>query len=320
MLYWNQNRHHRLLSAEDRDLYIYEMSPMFFRKWMKRINLLLNIATPLFLYLYLKLPLHEIALASIAFDIVLNVFEQVVFITIPWMVAQIPLVAVAQWQYNGIKRNHSRINDRLDFLRKKHCDGCDDAIGQHFNCTRCDTIRDIVNKRNRIAESMQAAKERLDKLKAKRGGTAQPKPQIVQPAIPAAEQSRDNSLVTYFQKLSNECNALIGTHRFDFMIAVRKSADSLASVLKNKPEGETEVAGTLCYRLDNLVKLLHTLSTESDEVRQTYFEDAKNAANTLQEEMQQTISAINKLVPGVDANTPAMLLAKINLQKENNNV
>jgi hypothetical protein len=167
---------------------------------------------------------------------------------------------------------------------------------------------------------MQAVKERLDRLKAKRGGTAQPKPQIVQPAIAAAEQSRNNSLVTYFQKLSNECNALIGTHRFDFMIAVRKSADSLASVLKNKPEGETEVAGTLCYRLDNLVKLLHTLSTESDEVRHTYFEDAKNAANTLQEEMQQTISAINKLVPGVDANTPAMLLAKINLQKEKNNV
>ncbi|MBQ8806399.1 MAG: hypothetical protein IJZ68_08100 [Bacteroidaceae bacterium] len=321
MLYWNQKRHYRLLSSEDRDLYIAEMSPMFFRKWMKRLNLLLNIATPLFLYFYLKLPLREIAFAFIAFDVILNVFEQVVFITLPWMVSKIPLVAIAQWQYNGISKNHSRINDRIDFLRKKHCENCDDAIGRRTQCTRCNTIRDMTHKCNSIAESMQTAETRLNELKAKRDGTSVTKPQVqtVTSVVPV-EKPRDNSLIAYFQKLSNECNKLISTHRFDFLISVRKSADSMASVLKNKPEGEAEISGTLCYRLDNLIKLLYNLSAESDEVRNVYFEDAKNAANTLQEEMQQTISAINKLVPGVDTNTPAMLLAKINLEKEKNHV
>ena len=115
-----------------------------------------------------------------------------------------------------------------------------------------------------------------------------------------------------------ECNKIISTHRFDFLIAVRKNADSLASILNNKPEGEIEIPGTMCYRLDNLIKLLHTLSAESDDVRKVYFEDAKMASNALADEMQQTISAINKLVPGVDTNTPQMLLNKITLTKETN--
>ena len=319
MLYWNQKRHYRLLSADERALYITEMSPAFFKKWMKRLNLLLNIAAPLVLYFYLKLPLREIAFAFIAFDILLNVFEQVVFITIPWAVSKIPAVAIKQWQYNGISRHLSKVEDRIDVLRKQHCESCTDAPYRWSSCTRCKTMSDFCTKRDRLAESQKAAKENLDLLISKRDGSPVQKP--VQQSTPVIEAPKqDTSLVGYFQSLSTECNKIISTHRFDFLISVRKNADALASILKNKPEGETEISGTMCYRLDNLIKLLHTLSAESDEVRQVYFEDAKTVSNALADEMQQTISTINKLVPGVDTNTPQMLLNKITLTKETNHV
>lgn len=319
MIYWNQKRHYRLLSAEDRALYMEEMSPLYFRKWMKRLNLLLNIAAPLYLYFYLHLPWKELAFAFIAFDIALNVFEQVVFITLPWAVSKIPLVPIAQWQYNGISRNLSRVNDRIDFLRKKHCEDCNDTLMSYHHCTKCSTMLTLTRKSKSLQESQQAALERLNKLKAQRDG-APAKPAVTPAVAPVQPVSHDSSLVAYFQNLSMECNKLISTHRFDFLIAVRKSADVLASILKSKPEGEAEIPGTLCYRLDNLVKLLYNLSAESDEVRNVYFEDAKAVSNTLNEEMQQIISAINKLVPGVDMNTPEMLLTKTKLTKETSHV
>lgn len=319
MIYWNQKRHYRLLSAEDRALYMEEMSPLYFRKWMKRLNLLLNIAAPLYLYFYLHLPWKELAFAFIAFDIALNVFEQVVFITLPWAVSKIPLVPIAQWQYNGISRNLSRVNDRIDFLRKKHCEDCNDTLMSYHHCTKCSTMLTLTRKSKSLQESQQAALERLNKLKAQRDG-APAKPAVTPAVAPVQPVSHDSSLVGYFQKLSVECNKIISTHRFDFLIAVRKNADSLASILKSKPEGEAEIPGTLCYRLDNLVKLLTNISAESDEVRTVYFEDAKSVSNALAEEMQQIISNINKLIPGVDTNTPEMLLAKTKLTKENTNV
>ena len=212
------------------------------------------------------------------------------------------------------------MDDRIDFLRKKHCEDCDDAptVFKASTCTRCKTIHDLTQKYNKLVDSRNAAKENLDRLLAKHNGTTTPKPVAVAPAI--EQPKHDSSLVGYFQQLSTECNRIISTHRFDFLISVRKNADSLASILKNKPEGEIEIPGTLCYRLDNLIKLLHTLSAEADDIRQVYFEDAKTASNALADEMQQTIAAINKLVPGVDTNTPQMLLNKITLTKETNHV
>lgn len=323
MIYWNQKRHYRLLSSEDRDLYIEEMSPMYFRKWMKRINLVLNIVTPLFLYFHLHLPLRELAFAFIAFDIVLNVFEQIVFITLPWAISKIPLIPIAQLQCRGITRNLSKTEDRIDFLRKKHCETCDNTVrGYKITCTRCKTMQALVRKRDRLADSQHAAKDKLDKLTAKHNKVTQKVSTSASVPLPVtSEQPKyDGSLIAYFQKISEECNQLISTHKFDFLIAVRKSTESIASILKNKPEGEIEISGTLCYRLENLLKLLRCLHAESDDVRNVYSEDAKTASNTINEELQQTISNIQKLVPGVDTNTPEMLLAKAKLAKENENV
>lgn len=321
MIYWNQKRHYRLLSASEREFYLAEMSPLYMRKLMKWINLALNIAAPLILYFHFHLPLKELAFAFIAFDICLNVFEQIVFITLPWLVSIIPLIPIKQWQYNGISHNLSKIDDRIDVLRKKHCESCDDASFRWETCTRCSSMKALCQKQRALAESKQAAKENLDKLLSKRDGTT-PKPVVTtaQPIAVPEQPKSENTLVAYFQKLSFECNKIISTHRFDFLISVRKNADALSSILKSKPEGETEIPGTLCYRLDNLVKLLHNLSAESDEVRTVYFEDAKAASNALAEEMQQIISAINKMVPGVDMNTPEILLNKTKMTKENNHV
>ena len=321
LIYWNQKRHYRLLSSKDRDLYMEEMSPMYFRKWMKRVNLVLNIITPLLLYFYIHLPLRELAFAFIAFDILLNVFEQIVFITLPWAVSKVPLIPIAQWQYRGISRNLSKTEDRIDFLRKKHCETCDGSVrGYKITCTRCKTMQALVRKKDRLTESQRAAKDRLDILITKRDGTISKavKTTTTTPAKP--EPPSDNTLATYFHNISAECNKLIDTHRFDFLIAVRKSTESLTSILKNKPEGETEIPGTLCYRLENLLKLLHCLHAESDDARSVYLEDAKAAASTINEELQQTIMKIQKLLPGVDTNTPEMLLAKTKLAKENDNV
>lgn len=180
-------------------------------------------------------------------------------------------------------------------------------------------MKRLVRQQDTLEDSCAAALERVNKLQSKTTqSTASSTPAA--PATPTPTVPIDNSLAVYFQNLSTECNRIISTHRFDFLISIRKSTDSIASILKNKPEGEIEISGTLCYRLDNLIKLLKTLSAESDEVRQVYFEDAKSATNELNEELQRTISAINKLVPGVDTNTPAMLLTKIKLEKETTNV
>lgn len=319
MLYWNPQRHYRFFSSDEREFLVDEMSPLNFPKWMKRLNVLLNIAAPLFLYFVLKLPWKEMAIAFIAFDVLLHVFEQVVFITLPWAVSKIPLVPFVQWQYNGVSRYLSRVEDRLDTYRKINCADCHRCISS-TRCTSCTPPKQLTQKRDRLTATQEQLKVRLDKLIAKQNGAPQTKPTPTPVVQKAPEVPQSTTLASYFQNLSTECSKIISTHRFDFLISVRKNADALASILKNKPEGETEIAGTLCYRLDNLVKLLNTLSAESDEVRSVYFEDAKAVSNALAEEMQQAISAINKLIPGVDTNTPEILLTKTKMTKEINNV
>lgn len=286
---------------------------MYFCKWFQRINFMLNIVTPLFLYFYLHLSWIEMAIAFIAFDITLNIFEQITFITLPWAVSKIPLIPIAQWQYNGISKKVRKLNDKMDFRRKKYCKECDEYTFETKHCYNCSRIRALAEKHSCLVNSQRAAKENLDKLLGKRRN----KPTQQDTAIAIVENTKqDTSLITYFKNISTECNQLINTHRFDFLISVRKSADSIASILKSKPEGEAEIPGTLCYRMDNLIKLLKNLSTETDEVRNVYMEDAKTASNAINEEMQQIISSINKLVPGIDMNTPEMLLAKTKLAKE----
>lgn len=318
MLYWNQKRYHRFLSTSDRAIYIEEMTSPSFCKLMRWVNLTFNIAVPLYLYFIYKLSWLHLAIAFIVFDIALLLCEQLLFITLPWAVAHIPVLSIAKWQHAGIQKRLSRTRERIEFLRKKHCQDCSDSYIGWRSCTRCKTMKHLTRQQDALQESCNAAAERVLTLqnKASRSVT-QP---VIQPITQAPPAPLDTSMVTYFQHVSAECNRIISTHRFDFLIAVRKSTESIASILKNKPEGEAEIAGTLCYRLENLIKLLNNLSTESDEVRMTYFEDAKTAANELNEELQRTISSINQLVPGVNTNTPAMLLAKIKLEKETTNV
>lgn len=322
MIYWNPKRHYRLLSSTDRDLYIEEMSPIYFKKWMKRINLILNIITPLFLHFYLQLPLRELAFAFIAFDIMLNTFEQVIFITLPWVISKIPSITIAQWQYNGFSHHVSQAEDRIDFLRKKHCEKCDRASRWcKISCTRCKDMSLLVRQKDRLTESQNAAKARLNVLKTQRDNIRKPTTQPTNvtttqpPSLPV-----DNTLAAYFQRINTECTQLISTHKFDFLIAIRKSTEALAAILQTKPEGEAEVPITLCYRLTNLVKLVQCLLSESDEVRSTYFDDAKTASNRINEELQAVILNIQKLVPGVNTNTPEILLAKTQLAKENDDV
>lgn len=321
MIYWNPKRHYRLLSPTDRQLYIEEMSPIYWQKWTKRINLMLNVITPLFLYFYLNLPLRELAFAFIAFDVILNVLEQVIFITLPWAMSKIPSLAIAQWQYNGFTHHVSQAEDRIDFLRKKHCEKCDNAVrGYKISCTRCKDMQRLVRQKDRLTESQKNAKERLDTLKTQRDNICQP----TTPLPNLAEQTQslmfDNTIATYFRNINAECTQLINTHKFDFLIAIRKSTEALVTILQAKPEGEAEVSMTLCYRLTNLVKLLQCLLAESDEVRSAYFDAAKTASNSINEELQAVILNIQKLVPGVNTNTPEMLLAKTQLAKENNDV
>ena len=315
MFYWNYKRHYRLWNADERFCILYEIAPHWFPPFLKFINFSLNIIVPLYLYMQLHLSWLQLGIAFIAFDLALILFEQFILLTIPWAIANIPNKAIAEWQLKGLKHRSARAKDKMSLIRKTECDDCNYYSYRRDGCLSCKQVRRLYVFIQDLEASIEAAEARVSSFN-KPTKTNTPTTTTT-PVEPVKASQPDRSLAQYFNNISERCQTLINEHRFDFLIPIRKSCDSLGYILQKNPAGDSCVTGELCRKLDLHMEFCETIGEMSPDARVQYLNDAKTVTRTLHDQMQQC--AINANKAQSVKKSPEDILAQILSEKETTN-
>ena len=315
MFYWNYKHHYRLWNEDERFCILCEIAPHWFPPFLKCINFVLNIIVPLYLYMQLQLSWLQLGIAFIVFDLALILFEQFILLTIPYAIANLPSKAIAEWQYYGLKRRLERAKDKMDLIRKTECEECSYYSHRRATCLSCKQVRRLFVFTEALEASIEAAEARVSSF-SKSTKTNTPAPTTT-PVEPVKASQPDRSLAQYFNNISERCQTLINEHRFDFLIPIRKSCDSLVYILQKNPAGDSCVTGELCRKLDLHMEFCETISEMSPDARVQYMNDAKTVTRTLHDQMQQC--AINANKAQSVKKSPEDILAQILSEKETTN-
>ena len=315
MFYWNYKHHYRLWNEDERFCILCEIAPHWFPPFLKFINFVLNIIVPLYLYMQLQLSWLQLGIAFIVFDVALTLFEQFILLTIPYAIANLPSKAIAEWQYYGLKRRFERAKDKMDLIRKTECEDCRYYSHRRASCLSCKHVSRLFVFTEALESSVEAAEKRVSSF-AKKTNTSVPAATTpLTEAVQAVES--DKSISRYFDNICQRCQDLINEQRFDFLIPIRKSCDSLSYILKKNPAGDECVTGELCRKLDLHMELCESLRDMSPDARQQYMTDVKTVTRQLNEQLQHCAIQANKAQSV--KKSPEDILTQILSEKETTN-
>lgn len=321
MFYWNPKRCYRLFDAESRAVILYEIAPFGFTRFLKFLNLILNLCVPLYLYIHMELSWIEFALAFIIFDIALACFEQFVLITPTWAISKIPNKAIVSWQYNALHRRLKREQDKMDLYRKTKCTKCDNANYLRHRCTGCKSMERLSRHLDMLKDAVDAAEARVRSFK--RVGVSTPTPVPKAPVAPINAPQNNlavpTSMALYFEMIEEQCKTLINEQHFDFLISLRKTCKSLAIALKTRPERVVYVPSVLCRKLESLMELLNSMKTADTENKASLIDAVQLASKSITEELDKCCIQVNRQDP-ISQRTPQEILNELQPQKEASNV
>lgn len=296
MIVWNRKKVHRLLSASDRERYIHAMSTNGSEKVINWISILLNIAVPVTLYFCLGFNLILFGAVFIAMDIVLNIFEQIAFITIPYWKSKTQNVDKLNRRVKKVEKEKERVKKKIVFLRDKYCEDCNRVHSwNRSDCTKCETMSRLCDRKSELEDAINRElnyiktidkKENKNKKSEKQSANNKITQEICETNI---EKGKD-----FFASVAERLNKYINEYRFDFLIALRKSANSLSEILKGKPSGKDLIPLSVYNKLERIpIVLSEIIKLEKDEQRQ-YLDELKTISSELSDKIQLTISSINK--------------------------
>ena len=99
----------------------------------------------------------------------------------------------------------------------------------------------------------------------------------------------------YFANVANQLNDWINKERYDFLIPLRKSVNSISQILKTKPNGKKIIPTSLSAKLETILILLNTVSDLENDEKRKYIEEIKDVSKKLNEEIQLLVLKLNKV-------------------------
>ena len=298
MLVWNRDKQHYFLSPSDRKRYIYSMQLGNCVKWFETLSFWLNVAVPLVMYFTIGLNLITFGIVFIAMDVILNLFEQLFFITLPYLLSKTKNISVIQRRINSIKKKKEKVEKRISFLRDKHCKNCERVCSwNREDCTRCDTMEKLCDKKDALERMIRREEKYIETLNIKPSKVKENKKIEKQQNKPAkiVEEKKVVENNDYFANVANQLNDWINKGRYDFLIPLRKSVNSISQILKTKPNGKKIIPTSLSAKLDTILILLNTVSDLENDEKRKYIEEIKDVSKKLNEEIQLLVLKLNKV-------------------------
>ena len=298
MLVWNRDKQHYFLSPSDRKRYIYSMQLGNCVKWFETLSFWLNVAVPLIMYFTIGLNLITFGIVFIAMDVILNLFEQLFFITLPYLLSKTKNISVIQRRINSIKKKKEKVEKRISFLRDKHCKNCERVCSwNREDCTRCDTMEKLCDKKDALERMIRREEKYIETLNIKPSKVKENKKIEKQQNKPAkiVEEKKVVENNDYFANVANQLNDWINKGRYDFLIPLRKSVNSISQILKTKPNGKKIIPTSLSAKLDTILILLNTVSDLENDEKRKYIEEIKDVSKKLNEEIQLLVLKLNKV-------------------------
>lgn len=319
MLVWNRDKQHYFLSPSDRKRYIYSMQLGNCVKWLGMFSFWLNVSIPLIMYFTIGLNLITFGIVFIAMDIILNLFEQLFFITLPYLLSKTKNISVIQRRINSIKKKKEKVEKRISFLRDKHCKNCERVYSwNREDCTRCDTMEKLCDKKDALERMIRREEKYIETLNIKPSKVKENKKIEKQQNKPAkiVEEKKVVENNDYFANVANQLNDWINKERYDFLIPLRKSVNSISQILKTKPNGKKIIPTSLSTKLDTILILLNTVSDLENDEKRKYIEEIKDVSKKLNEEIQLLVLKLNKVKDDEVSTEIDSMLEE--LKKENN--
>ena len=267
-------------------------------KWFETLSFWLNVAVPLVMYFTIGLNLITFGIVFIAMDVILNLFEQLFFITLPYLLSKTKNISVIQRRINSIKKKKEKVEKRISFLRDKHCKNCERVCSwNREDCTRCDTMEKLCDKKDALERMIRREEKYIETLNIKPSKVKENKKIEKQQNKPAkiVEEKKVVENNDYFANVANQLNDWINKERYDFLIPLRKSANSISQILKTKPNGKKIIPTSLSAKLDTILILLNTVSDLENDEKRKYIEEIKDVSKKLNEEIQLLVLKLNKV-------------------------
>ena len=97
---------------------------------------------------------------------------------------------------------------------------------------------------------------------------------------------------------------------------MRKSANSISQVLKSKPNGKDIIPLSIYTRLDKIIIVLEEITGLDKSEREKYLDNVKDITKSMSDEIQSTISKINKMGTSDTKTNIEALIDDLKIDKE----
>lgn len=329
MIVWNRQNKHRFWSPDDRKTILLNAGCNTLVKLLNAISILLNIAVPVLLWYFFGFNLIAFGIVFVVMDIVLNLFEQIFFITIPCLKSKTKSIRVVEKRIAKLIKRRDDIQRKIETFKDENCENCSrNYVWDHYECTRCSAMDEMITKKDKLKDFIEREERYLRQLKNKKQEKSTPEKvdktvkekvrnNTKETVVATGNTQKQNSDV--LEEIVSALNMYINDYRYDFLIGLRKSLNSVSSVLNSKPNGIIMIPIDYWKKLDILMKALPAVVKMEGDEKTEYLDVIKNVSKEMGDNMQLYISDINKMSNAEGNMNIEELMKRLKEMEENTN-
>lgn len=311
MVFWDRQDVHYLMSADKRKKYLYNAVSRKTFKFLNFLSFIFNVIIALIVYRCVGFNLPILGIVFIVSDIVLNILDQLIFVSIPCLLTKIKSINILKYRLTKIERVLNKTEHKIKVLKAKYCDDCGYSYDRS-TCYRCKTMDRLKQKKRRLNNIIENEKEYILQLEANKKQNCSKEKKTTDNIV--CNDVKEN----YFSNIEKKFATLIEKEKLYFLIGLRKNTHSISQILRNKPEAETVIPLSLYIKLDDMFTVANTYVELSQEEKKEQFEMVKNFANSLIKETQTLIVQMNRSRTLQTKDNVKQLLNKYNIQEAEN--
>lgn len=311
MIFWDRKESYYLMPSKSRKYFLYGILPANVFRVLTFLSFILNIMAALILYHFVGYNLIALGIGFIIFDITMNILEQIIFITIPYITSCSKSTKKIKRRLKRIEKAKQKTEKKIAILRAKYCRHCDYTYDKE-TCYHCKPVVRLRERKKKLSKIIENEKVYIADLESKK-------------VVNKSEKKKNTNLVeyteikeSYFVNITKKFSELIEKEKLYFLIGLRKNVQSLSQILSSKPELECTIPLSIYSKLDDMLTISYDYIKLNQEEKKEQLEDIKKFANSLIKETQGLVVQINRIrTPEVKEDIKT-LLEKYNKQEESN--
>lgn len=304
MIFWKRDKTYHLMSANERRIYLLDSLSSGEYSFLEFLSVLLNAIAALTLYYFFGFNLIVFGIGFIICDIVFNIFDQLIFITIPYRLSLTKDKGKLKRRLDKMTKQLEKTKSKIKTFRELHCNDCTETIStwtsinknapgyvraNRCNCCKCEDMDRLFDKKQRLQAIIKAEERYIEQLEEER---------TVKKSV--QEEKTETQTTTdggekYFADISSKFSKLIEKEKLYFLIGLRKNTKTLSQILKNKPALECTIPVAIYSKLDDILETSYKISKLNQTERRQQSEEIKKVVNPLIKETQMLISQINRV-------------------------